>query len=381
MNDYFEQEEKMEKAEAEREASRETAKDIKATAESEVKAVREHGAKIPKQIEESAARAGAGSSEVAPIVAEARAKEAKIEKEAEAAKADLNKEAEDIEIVEKESLEDEIRRKYKDAPLREVNARMDNLELLVGREKNPDARELLEAELDILAKVKKEKMPAKVENKEIEVKLPAWDETEEAKGVKPLSAEGLPPVEEFETVAKEHEERAVPSPEKVKPVEVLSEEVIEPAEEEMARAKVKPMPLEKRKPKEEPEEISIDFGFRVGDKVPVVNESGKVEPGWTLVSFGKDKKTASAGKKGKDGEPMLKTIDLEELKQWKRDEEFFRKGEKESRKRTWRGVKSLTKVRGEYAAQRKNKVEKAFKIAEPEIKKKHKPKRIKLKVA
>ena len=62
----------------------------------------------------------------------------------------------------------------------------------------------------------------------------------------------------------------------------------------------------------------------------------------------------------------------------KREEEFFGKGKKESRKRMWRGVKSLTKARGEAASQRKKRAEEAFKIAEPEIKEKPKPKKIKL---
>lgn len=385
MNDYFEQEEKMEKSAAEKAAAKETVGDVRAAAEEEVGQVKSAGAEMPAQIEKAAARAGAEAGEAAPVVAEAKVEEAAIEKEAEAAKADLEEEVEDIEILEKTSLEDELREKYKDTPVNAIDARIESLNLSIGRAGDSDARELLEAERDILVKIKKEKMPAKAQGKKIKERIPAWDEVEELKKVKPLSAEDLPPVEEFEAVAREHEEQEVPSPEKVKAVEVLEEAVEEPAEEEMAKAKVEAMPLDKKKPKEETEDISIDFGFRRGDKVPVIGESGKVEPGWTLVSFGKDKKTAMVTKPGKDGQPMLKTIDLEELKQWKREEEFFGKGKKESRKRMWRGVKSLAGARGEYAAQRKKKAEEAFKIAEPEVKpetkKKPKPRKIKLKIA
>ncbi len=419
MNDYFEQEEKMEKSAAEKAAVKETVGDVKTAAGEKVQEVKGVGAEMPVKIEAAAARAGAEAPEAAPVVAEAKVEEAAIEEEAEAAKADLIKElppveefeeiargheamakkekeeAEDVEIVEKESMEDEVRKKYKDTPVNEIDARIKSLNFSIGKERDYDARELLEAERDILAKVKKEKMPAKAREKKIEVKLPAWDEEE--------NLENLPPVEEFEAVAKEHEEQAVPSPEKVKAAEVLEEEVEEPKAElpsteefeeiarahetnkEMAKAKIEAVPLDKKKQKEELEDILIDFGFRRGDKVPVIDESGKVDPSWEIIGIDKDKGTAFVTKKGKDKEPMLKTIDLEELKQWKREEEFFGKGKKESRKRMWRGVKSLAGARGEYAAQRKKKAEKAFKISEPEvkpeIKKKPKPKRIKLKVA
>lgn len=390
MNDYFEEEEKMEKEEAEKAASKETVRDVKAAAETEVGAIKAVGAEIPKRIEESAVRAGAAGGEAVPIIAEAVAEETVIEEEAEAARADLG---EEIEVLEQRPLMDEFKekyeKKYKDVPLREIDVKIKDIEhqmraedarheeierglrtgklfksdeLRAEQKQMEEKREWLETERKVLLEIKKEKTPAKIEAKKIKV-------------------EGLPPVEEFEAVAKEREERAVPSPEKVKAVEVLEEEVEDTAEEEMVKAKVEAMPLEKKKQKDELEEISIDFGFKSGDKVPVIGESGKVEPGWTLVSFGKDKKTAMVTKLGKDGEPMIKTIDLEELKQWKRDEEFFGKGKKESRKRMWRGVKSLTRARGEYAAQRKKKTEEAFKIAEPEIKKKPEPKRIKLKIA
>ncbi|MBU1146279.1 hypothetical protein KKD80_01905 [Patescibacteria group bacterium] len=381
MNDYFEQEEKMEKATAEKAAAKETVGDVKAAAEEKVGEVKKTGAEMPVKIESAAARAGAEAGETAPVVAEAGVVEAQIEQEAEAAKADLDQEVEDVEIIEKESLEDDIRKKYKDAPMRDIDVKIKNLDSDIGRETDPDLKDMLEAERDILVKIKKEKMPVKTPEKKIDVELPVWDEAEEIKKVKPLGAEDLPPIEEFEAVAREHEEQEVPSPEKVKAVDVLEEEIEEPAEEEMVKAKVEVKSLKNKKSKEEPEEISIDFDLKRGDKVPVIGESGKVEPGWTLVSFGKDKKTAMVTKPGKDGQPMLKTIDLEELKQWKREEEFFRKGKKESRKKMWRGVKTLTRARGEYAAQRQKKTEEAFKIAEPEIKEKPKPKKIKLKIA
>ncbi|MFH2136120.1 MAG: hypothetical protein ABII19_00585 [Patescibacteria group bacterium] len=470
MNDYFEQEEKMEKATAEKAAAKETVGDVKAAAEEKVGEVKKTGAEMPVKIESAAARAGAEAGETAPVVAEAGVVEAQIEQEAEAAKADLDQEVEDVEIVEKESMEDDIRKKYKDAPMRDIDVKIKNLDSDIGRETDPDLKDMLEAERDILVKIKKEKMPVKTPEKKIDVELPAWDEkevedmevvekesmedelrrkykdvsareidfrihnlesqirrekdkdllemleaerdilakikkekmsirapgkrgekipvweeTEELKSVKDVSTKDLPPIEEFKAVAREHEEQAVPSPEKVKAVDVLEEEIEEPAEEEMAKAKVEVKSLKNKKSKEEPEEISIDFDLKRGDKVPVIGESGKVEPGWTLVSFGKDKKTAMVTKPGKDGQPMLKTIDLEELKQWKREEEFFGKGRKESRKRMWRGVKSLAGARGEYAAQRKKKTEEAFKISEPEVKpetkKKPKPRKIKLKIA
>ena len=94
LNDYFEHEEKMEKAAAEKEATKETAEGMRAVADSEVGAVKERGAEMPAQIEQVAARAGAASPEAAPIVAEAKAEEAKVEAEAEAAKAALSGEAE-----------------------------------------------------------------------------------------------------------------------------------------------------------------------------------------------------------------------------------------------------------------------------------------------
>lgn len=256
MNDYFEQEEKMEKEEAEKAAAKETVSDVRAAAEEEVGALKEAGAEVPGEVEASASRAGAEEETAAPVIEEAKVEEAAIEKEAEAAKADLDKEVEDVEIVEKISLEDELREKYKGTSVNAIDARIKSLGLSIAREGDSDARELLEAERDILVKIKKEKMPAKAREKKLEVKLPAWDEEE--------NLEDLPPVEEFEIAAKEHEEQAVPSPEKVKAVEVLEEEVVEtPPEWE----NIKPVTSEELKRKVEagrwkPKMLSPEFQSR-----------------------------------------------------------------------------------------------------------------------
>jgi len=357
LNDYFEQEEQMEKGEAEREASKETAGDIKAAAEEKMSAVKEVGAKMPAKILESAARAGARAEEAAPVVAEARAEEAAIEQEAEAAKIDLG---EDVEIIEKGSMEDELKEKYGDRPEREVDLRIKSLESNIRLEKNLDMRELLEAERDILAEIKKEKERPKAPSgrrlfkttaeeemkapgKKIEVKLPPWDEEEGLKD--------LPPGEEFEAIAKEHKERAVPSPEEVKAVEVLEEEVEEPVEEEMEKAKVKPVALGKRKAKAGPPSIEEIKPVEVLSEEVIAGEAltpwDEVEP--EKISSA-ERRRIEAGQwmpkvsKGlKENQPEI--FDAIE-------EAFFAKGEKGSKARLERMLNSLEKVEEAYVAQK-----------------------------
>ena len=369
LNDYFEYEEKMEKAVAEKEASKETAEGMKIAAEAEVGAVKERGAEMPAQVENAAARAGAESSDASPVVAEAKAEEAKVEAEAEAAKADLNKEAEalivgpeakppaveqispyefppesgfkigdkvqvvrssgelepdwkvmaynsekmavvgktdkngklmtktiemdvlkdwqklkvekpsvkaeakppkaeeeageEAEITEQkpllEEMAEKIKAKYERGSLQQIDKRIKDLsdqtraqdarheeivkglrsgklynsaELKAEQENMEEMDQVIRTELDTLEKVRREK------TKMAEMGLPSGEEFEEAARVseakkketkkkEPIKAEELPPVEEFEAAEKEHKERAVPTPEKVKPVEVLGEEVIE----------------------------------------------------------------------------------------------------------------------------------------------------------
>jgi len=385
LNDYFEQEEQMEKEEAEREASKETAGDIKAAAEEKVSAVKEVGAKMPTKILESAARAGAREEEAAPVVAEVKAEAAQIEQEAKAAKTDLG---EEIEILEQKPLEDEIREKYKNTPVRGVDVRIKSLESNIRSEKNLDMRELLEAERDILVEIKKEKEPAKVPDKKIEVKLPPWDEEEGLKD--------LPPVEEFEAAAKEHEDRAVPSPEKVKAVDVLEEEVEETAEEEMKKAEIKPVRLDKGKEKVS-DELPPDSGFKLMGKVKVLRGDGQLEEEWIATSFDKDAGRVTVVKfDKKKGWSSAKHPKLEELKNWQKmevppsieeikpvevlseeiigaewkpktskgfeerqpeifdamEESFFAKGEKGSKARLERMLNSLEKVGEAYVAQK-----------------------------
>ncbi|MFA5128761.1 MAG: hypothetical protein WC445_02205 [Patescibacteria group bacterium] len=394
MNDYFEQEEKMEKEEAEREASKETAEDIEAAAKTEVSDVKAKGQEIPKKILESAARAGASVEEAAPTIAEAKAEEAAIEQEAEAAKTGL---IEDVEILEQkpllEEISEKIKTKYEKASLKEVDKRIKFLEdqmraqdvrheeieqglksgkffksdkLKDEQEKMEETRSVIKAERDSLFKVKEEKM----------------------------KMVDLPPGEEFEAIDKEHEEKLPPSIEKIKPVEVLAEEVIESAEEEMEKAKVEPVSLVKRKkakrelPSVEEEELEAipaqeflgDSGFKIGDKVVVVDDSGKLDSGWAVVNFGKNKETMLLGKTDKDGEPIFKNVDLNALKKWQKigkteaaGDEWLEKGAAASRAREERiktKIEGLREKGKRIRAQKgRARVEAAFKIAEPEEKK------------
>ncbi len=380
LNDYFEEEEKMEKEEAEKAATEETVGDVKAAAETEVGAIKAAGAEIPKKIEESAVRAGAAGGEAVPIIAEAVAEEAVIEEEAEAARADLG---EEIEVLEQRPLMDEVKekyeKKYKDVPSREIDVKIKDIEhqmraedarheeierglrtgklfksdeLRAEQKQMEEKREWLETERKVLLEIKKEKTPAK--------------KVETAK----IKAEGFPPIEEFEAAAKEVKEKRVPSSEEVKAVEVLEEEVEEPAEEEMVKAKIEPVVLGKMKkigkgllPVEEFEEIGR------AHEVKKEMEKAKVEP----VALGKMKKVGRelppewdeikpitskeieeqvrAGKWAprissgfKDRLPELSSIMMEAT--------FFAKGEKGSKARLERMLNSLEKVGEAYAAQK-----------------------------
>ncbi len=284
LNDYFEHEEKMEAAAAEKEAAKETAEGMESVAKEEIIYIKNKGAEIPAKIEESATRAGAGSAEAAPVVAEAKAEEAKIEQEAEAAKADLDEEIK-VFVAEPASL---------------------NL---------PSTEEIIRAH-------------------------------ESGKGEK------LPPVEEFEAIAKEHEAKQPPSIEKikavevldeeveeaeappsigeVKPVEVISEEVIEPGEEEMEKAKVEPVSLKKIK--------------KTGEVRAVAS--------WDDIEPIKSKELEKAVKAGKF-EPKISSGFKARLPELAgiMEEAFFAKGEKGSKLQLNRMAKSLERVREAYAAQ------------------------------
>lgn len=411
LNDYYEQEEQLEKEEAERETSKEIAGDIKAAAEEKVSAVKEAGAKMPTKILESAARAGASSEEAAPAVTEARAETAAITQEAEAAKTDLGVE---IEIIEKRSMEDEIRGEYKNRPVREVDVRIKNLESNIRLEKNSGRRELLEDERDILLEIKKEKMPVKKIGPTIKEKLPEWEEVEEAEA-KPVE---LPPVEEFETEARAVKEERVPRPEEIKPVEVLEEEVEEPIDEEMRKAKVEPIEPKKKiravravkaeelPPAEEFEEVDRTHEIKKAAEVlkakdlppgsefeEVAREhevkeemkKAKVEP----VALGKMKKvgkelppeweeiepakiTAADIKKIESGQwaPKISVRlkdNMPDISAIMEESFFFAKGEKSSKARLKRMVNSLEKVRQAYVKQKMAKEISA--VEEKELKK------------
>jgi hypothetical protein len=366
LNDYYEQEEQLEKEEAERETSKEIAGDIKTAAEEKVSAVKEAGAKMPTKILESAARAGASSEEAAPAVTEARAETAAIAQEAEAAKTDLGVE---IEIIEKRSMDDEIRGEYKNRPVREVDVRIKNLESNIRLEKNSDRRAILEAERDILLEIKKEKLPVKKVGPAIKEKLPEWEEVEEAEA-KPVE---LPPVEEFETEARAVKEKRVPRPEEIKPVEVLEEEVEEPIDEEMKKAKVEPIEPKKKMravkaeelpPAEEFEEVAREHEVKEEMKKakvePIVlgkmKKVGKeLPPEWEEIEPAKitaaDIKKIESGQwapkisvRLKDNMPDISAIMEESF--------FFAKGEKSSKARLKRMVNSLEKVRQAYVKQK-----------------------------
>jgi hypothetical protein len=339
LNDYFEQEEQMEREEAEREASKETAGDIKAAVEEKVSAVKEAGTKMPTKILESAARAGARAKEAAPVVAEVKAEAAQIEQEAEAAKTDLG---EDIEILEQGSMKDELKEKYEDRPARDVDLRIKSLESNIRSEKNLDMRELLEAERNILVEIKKEKEPAKVPGKKIEVKLPPWDEEEGLKD--------LPPGEEFEAIAKEHKERAVPSPEEVKAVEVLEEAVEEPVEEEMEKEKIKPVFLKKQSKRAGPPSIEEIKPVEVLSEEIIGAEQ---VPAWDDVKPITSKEIEEMVKAGRWKPKISKGLEERQPEIFDAMEEaFFAKGEKGSKARLERMLDSLEKVGQAYAAQK-----------------------------
>ncbi len=268
LNDYYEQQEKLVEAEAEREATRETAEDIRAVAETEVSSVKARGQEVPTKILESAARTGASPEEAAPVIEEAKAETAAIEREAEAAKTDL--------------------------------------------------------------------------------------------------AKDLPPVEEFEAIAKEHKVRA-----------------------EMEKAKVEPVPLKKPKkvkkelPSIEKEEFEAipateflgEFGFKIGDKVVVVGDSGNLDTGWKITSLGKETGEVLLGKKDKGGEPIFLNVDIKTLKKWQAEaaeEAWFEKGAATSRARGKRIESKLGALREKGKKVRVARAKAAFKIAEPEVRAKKK---------
>lgn len=349
LNDYFEYEEKMEATAAEREAKKETAEAMQIAGKEAVGEVKARGAEMPARIEESAARAGATSAEAASVIAEAKKEEAQVEAEAEAAKADFDKEI-PVFLAEPEgavlpSAEEIINaREAEELPGWEESEMADVTKAEMEKKAKKEAEgfpraEEFEEDRDVVAK-EREAVARNQQAKEIKPKTykPGEFEVLEEEVIEP-KAEELPPVEEFEAIAKEHEVR-----------------------DEMEKAKVEPVTLGKIKKKEksfaeEREGLSMqeffgDFGFKVGDKVKIRLDSGEVDPGWALINIGRDKKSALVGKIGKDGEPMAKRVDLEELKQLKQEEEFFEKGEKESGKITQRMEKSLSKKRAVYAAQK-----------------------------
>ena len=340
LNDYFEQEEKMEKEEAEREAGKETMEDIKVVAGEKVSAVKERGGEIPTKILKSAARAGAGEEEAAPIVAEAKAEEAAIEKEAEAAKTDLD---EEIEITEKRSMEDELREEYKNRPAREVDARIKNLESNIGSEKNPGMRELLEAERDILVEIKKDKETerVKVSSKRKNLGLPVRDEG--------ISTKNLPPGEEFEAISKEHEVKTEMEKASVQPVALREPKKVgkvdlPPGEEFEAISKEHEVKTEMEKARVEP--IAPGKMKKAGKELPP--EWEEVKPA-TISAVDRKKIEAgnwvpkiSAG--FQDRQPDLSAIMEESF--------FFAKGEKDSKARLERMLDSLEKVGQAYVKQK-----------------------------
>lgn len=354
LNDYYEQEEQLEKEEAEREASKETVEDVRAAAETRVSAVKKEGEEMPTKILESAARVGVRAEEAAPAIVEAKAETAAIAQEAETAKKDLGAE---IEILEKRSMEDEIRGEYKNRPVREVDVRIKNLESNIRLEKNLNKRELLEAERDILLKIKKEKLSVKKVGPAIKEKLPEWEEVEEAEA-RPVE---LPPVEEFETEARAVKEERVPRPEEIKPVEVLEEEVEEPIE---PKKKMRAVKAEELPPAEEFEEVAREH------EVKEEMKKAKVEP----VALGKIKKvgkelppeweeiepakiTAADIKKIESGQwaPKISARlkdNMPDISAIMEESRFFAKGEKSSKARLKRMLNSLEKVRQAYAKQK-----------------------------
>ncbi|MBI5071630.1 hypothetical protein HZB93_01920 [Candidatus Falkowbacteria bacterium] len=365
LNDYFEQEERMEKEEAERAAAKETAGDVKAAAEEKVGAIKAEGTEMPKKIEASAARAGAEAAEAAPIVAEAKAEETQIEQEAEAARADLG---EEVEILEQRPLMDEVKekyeKKYKDTPLREIDVRIKYIEhqmkaqdnrhdeieeglksgklfksdeLRAEQKQMEEKREWFETERKILLEIKKEKTPAKAEVKKIKAEESlAWEEAEEP------------------AVAKEAKEGAVPSPAEVKSAEVLSEEIIEPAEEEMEKAKVKPVSLKKKKIQAGPPSIKEIKPVEVLGEEVIGAESltlwDEVEPATISVT---ERKKIETGR----WEPKISAeFKAHEPKLFSEMEKaFFAKGEKGSKARLERMLSSLEKVGEAYAKQKTEK--------------------------
>lgn len=310
LNDYYEQQEKLAEAEAEREAIRETAEDIRAVAETEVSSVKARGQEVPTKILESAARTGASPEEAAPVIEEAKAETAAIEREAEAAKTDLAKDLPPVEEF-------------------EIEARKAQ-------------------EMRILS-------PEKVKTVEV-----LEEEVEE-----PV-VEDLPPVEEFEAIAKEHKVRA-----------------------EMEKAKVEPVPLKKPKkvkkelPSIEKEEFEAipateflgEFGFKIGDKVVVVGDSGNLDTGWKITSLGKETGEVLLGKKDKGGEPIFLNVDIKTLKKWQAEaaeEAWFEKGAATSRARGKRIESKLGALREKGKKVRVARAKAAFKIAEPEVRAKKK---------
>jgi hypothetical protein len=203
MNEYFEYEEKMEKAAAGKEATKETAEGMRAAAEGEVGAVKARGAEIPQQLNEAAVRAGAGSAEAAPIVAKAQAEETKIEEEAEAAKSDLEEEI-PVFLAEPESTglpsaEEIIKASEAEKPAKaeklptweesdeaDVTKEAEVKAAAVKAEELPSAEEIIKAH-EAERAVEAEK-PAKAE------KLPTWEESDEADVTREAKAKEMPPV-------------------------------------------------------------------------------------------------------------------------------------------------------------------------------------------
>lgn len=357
LNDYFEQEEKMEKAAAGKEANKETAGDIRAVAEEEVSKVKTKGEEMPTEIKDSAARAGATEEEAAPVVAEAVVEEAEIEQEAEAAKEDLSGE---IEILEQKPLMDEVKakyeKKYRDTPLRQIDAKIKDIEhqmreqdarheeierglrsgklfksdkLWAEQKQMEEKREWIEAERNILFEIKKEKTPVRAEK--IKVKeVPAWEEVEEP------------------AVAKEAKERAVPSPEEVRPAEVLSEEIVESAEEEMKKAKVEPISLGKRRGvKEGPPSLEETRAAEVlGEEVI------EMPPEWKEIKPITSKELEERVRAG--GVPKVSTGFRTRLPELSgiMETAFFARGKESEKARLEWMISSLEKVAQAYAAQK-----------------------------
>jgi hypothetical protein len=340
LNDYFEQEEKLEKEEAERKAGKETAEDIRVAAEEKVSVVKEKGREMPTKILESAARVGAGEEEAAPVIAEVKAEEAAIEKEAEAAKIDLG---EEIEILEKGSMEDELREEYKNRPTREVDARIKNLESNMGSEKNPDMRELLEAEKDILAEIKKEKEKerVRVSSGRKNLGLPVRDE-----GIK---TKDLPPGEEFEAISKEHEVKTEMEKASVQPVALREPKKVgkvdlPPGEEFEAISKEHEVKTEMEKAKVEP--IAPGKMKNAGKELPP--EWEEVKPATISAADRKKIETGNWAPKisagFQDRQSDISAIMEESF--------FFAKGEKDSKARLKHMLDSLEKVGEAYTAQK-----------------------------